>query len=79
MPKLAKSEEEQRNLEFRALVEKNMVLQGVDTKPELAQRIGRSSTALYRKLRAPGTFTVEELRRLYKILHFTKEEKEVLL
>lgn len=75
MPKLAQTEEQTKDLILRSLVDKNMVLRGIRTKPELAKRIGRSHTALYDKLANPEKFTVLELRRLFKVLHFTEEER----
>ena len=79
MPKLVRTERQQKDLNFRAYVEKNMVLQGIDTKPELAKRMGICHSTLYRKLQQPDYFTTKELRSLFKVLHFSNEEKAEVL
>ena len=41
------------------------------TKPQLALKLGLSPASLYRKIKAPATFTFGEIRELFNVLKLT--------
>lgn len=46
--------------------------------PELAKRTGMKTSTLYARIRDPNTFTIGEIREIYKTLKVSDEEKERL-
>lgn len=73
MPKLKRNEIDLQNAEFVATIAKYLSFYGLD-KRELGLKIGLSQTSVYNKIREPQKFTLEETRKIFKVLHFTNEE-----
>ena len=79
MPKLKQPPAEMRAVRFKAAVSHNMVLCGISNVGELAPKVGLSTSGLYRRLKDPGMFSVNELYKLYSVLRFTDEQKLLLV
>ncbi|MCQ5130323.1 hypothetical protein NE562_11680 [Butyricicoccus faecihominis] len=64
----AKSQYADNDLMFRAEFRKAMVLADVQTLAELAKRSCMNLRTLHRRIKAPGTFEISELRRMQQVL-----------
>lgn len=69
---------EKQNTLLVALISKYLYMRNM-TKAALATRLHVSLGTLYVRLRNPGDFTVDELRRLTSALGFSEEEKKLIL
>lgn len=79
MPKLQKTEAQEKDQLLRALIEKNKVLQGIRNNETLAKKLRVCPKTVYNKLDRPETFTLKELRQLCTVLHFTEDEKKEIM
>lgn len=79
MPKLKQSEKEAANELLIALINKNMTLKHIRTYEELAGKMGFCPATMYAKRNNPDKFTRGELWRLFRVLGFSREEKEAVL
>lgn len=79
MPKLKETEDQKKDRMLAAIIAKNMTLYGYTDKKELALLLRMNRSSFYRKLRGDSDFTKTELRRLFRVLKFTPEEKEAVL
>lgn len=57
-----------------ATIDKYKRLAGVKRYGDLGSRIGRCATTANMRMRNPGSFTLDELRRLVRSLHIPQEE-----
>lgn len=78
MPKLKQSETEQKNCITRAHIAKNMELYGLSDE-EVAVKLRIVKRTFQNKKKRPGTFTLDELRRLCNVLKFDDQEKAMIL
>ncbi|MEG1892059.1 MAG: helix-turn-helix transcriptional regulator [Clostridia bacterium] len=62
------------NEALRVIVATRMMREHI-TQKQIAQRIWITPVTLSRRLARPGSFTLEELRRLFAALEFTDAEK----
>lgn len=67
------------NRQLLAEIEKHMVLQHIDSRKDLAARMGMDPKTLSRKLEEPERFSLGELRRLWRILCMGDNGKEYLI
>jgi hypothetical protein len=58
---------------LQAIVAKNLIECGFD-KSDLALKLFMSKASIYNKLNNPDSFTLKELRLLFKVLKFTQDE-----
>lgn len=73
MPRLKRSEFEERDRVLVADIHHQMELRGI--RPgELANRMGFSESTLYARFRKPGTLTLNEMHALKKILGISPEQ-----
>lgn len=42
---------------------------------EFSEKIGMSQFTFYSRMRKPGTFTLDEVKKIMEVLSFTKEER----
>ena len=63
-----KSQYATNDLMFRAEFRKAMVLEGVQTLVEVAERSCMNLRTLHRRMKAPETFEIRELRRIQQVL-----------
>lgn len=70
MPRLKPSEQEEANRIIRAALSAGMERQALDNE-QLASRMGITPQTIRSKRRRPETITVDELRRLSRLLKFT--------
>lgn len=68
---------EEQNCIFRGSIRNQMEIRRTSI-PELAKKSGIKESTLYAKIRKPDTFTLRELRNIYKALQLPVEEKERL-
>lgn len=73
MPKLPPTEKQKVDSALNEYVAVHLLRQSM-TKTQLAKAVGCERPTLWAKLKNPDKFTRGELRRLYKVLHFTKQE-----
>lgn len=66
--------EDRMNQQLLAAIDKYKRLAGIKRYGDLGPRMGRSATTTHCRLKAPGTFTLNELRRLVKALHIPPED-----
>lgn len=78
MPKLKESEVEQKNRITRAYIVKNMELYSLSDE-EVALKLHIVKRTFQNKKKRPGTFTLDELRRLCNVLKFDDQEKAMIL
>lgn len=78
MPKLKESEAEHKNRIARAYIAKNMELYGLSDE-EVAVKLHIVKRTFQNKKKRPGTFTLEELRRLCNVLKFDDQDKAMIL
>lgn len=78
MPKLKPSEQEQQNMNTRAVIAYCQERTGV-TDEELAKLLSRSTRTVQRKKVAPETMHLSDLRILVKALKMTNEQKAELI
>ena len=76
MPKLRDPKRDRQRL-FAAYFDKNMTLCGYESKAAVAKKMGISAATLYKKLKDPESFTLGELLKLWQILHFSTEERQL--
>lgn len=57
-----------------ATIDKYKRLAGIQRYGDLGPRMGRCAATANSRLKAPGTFTLEELRRLVRALHIPPED-----
>lgn len=75
MPKVNPLTAEARmNQQLLATIDKYKRLANIKRYGDLGPRIGRSATTANCRLKAPGTFTLDELRRLVRTLHIPPED-----
>lgn len=75
MPKLRKSMEDWANDCLRAAIKAGLIIEhGADDYKELATilRLGRNT--IYRRVQDPGSFRLDELRKLANTLRFSDEQ-----
>ena len=77
MPKLKTSDQE--FLQLKAIIAKNMTLQGFQHNKDLAPRMRMCEQTLNQKIKDPGRFTLKELMLLSRVLRFSEEEKSMVL
>lgn len=75
MPKLKESEDEKTDKLFKGIVAKNMVLCGYHTNKDLAPKMYMHINTLNYKMNDPDRFDRKELKRLFRLLKFSEEEK----
>lgn len=75
MPRLKQAVNESRVARFKAAVRQQMVMYGISSIGDLAERCGATAPTFYRKIKDPDRFTQGELRKLYNVLHFTDEQR----
>lgn len=68
---------EEQNCIFRGSIRNQMEIRRISVQ-ELAKKSGMKASTLYAKIRKPDTFTMGELRNIYKALQLPVEEKERL-
>ncbi len=78
MPRLKLSSMDARHTRFRAAVQHQMVLYGIDTLMDLEKRCGMAHTTMARRMKNPDTFSNGELRKLYNVLRFTDEQRLIM-
>ncbi|WP_206460210.1 hypothetical protein [Anaerovorax sp. IOR16] len=79
MPKLKERPEVTQDKQLQGKIAEKMVINGIDTQNELAERLGIHRTTLICKLADPDKFSRRELRRLFTILKFSDEEKGAVM
>lgn len=62
------------NQQLLATIDKYKRLAGIKRYGDLGPRIGRCATTANCRLKSPGTFTLDELRRLVRSLHIPPED-----
>ena len=72
MPKLKINDNQQMDLLLTGAISNGMITNRLD-RPQTAKKVLVSISTFNRKMRMPGTFTLEELRRVCKVLSFTYE------
>lgn len=75
MARKAVSVEERQNRVLQGSIENAKVLQDTEV-PVISRLTGIPKSTLYAKIRSPDTFTVRELRLVFKALKYPVEEKE---
>lgn len=78
MPRLKQNPTDARHTRFRAAIQHQMVLYGIDCLTDLADRCGMNARTLYRKMKDPEGFSSGELRKLYNVLRCTDEQRLIL-
>ena len=78
MPRLKQNPTDARHTRFRAAVQHQMVMYGIDTLMELERRCGMSHTTMARRMKDPDTFSNGELRKIYNILRFSDEQRLII-
>lgn len=73
MPRLKQTDTEKKNIAIRQLIKLYQIERGNKNGSELAELMKCSKTTLYKRLKNPGTLTVEELRRLKACLNIPTE------
>ena len=79
MPKLRKSTDENKNIEFRAALDGNMERVGIFQYKQVAAAIGITPQTMSYKRRKPETITLGELRRMIDKKLLTVEDFEKIL
>lgn len=75
MPKVRTLTAEARmDQQLLATIDKYKRLAGIKRYGDLGPRMGRCATTANCRLKAPGTFTLDELRRLVRSLHIPPED-----
>ena len=62
------------NQQLLATIDKYKRLAGIQRYGDLGPRMGRCATTANQRMRNPGAFTLDELRRLVRSLHIPPEE-----
>ena len=75
MPKLKPTTTETRSRMVRAMIRKNMELQGITTTDELGAKVRMSGRTLRKRLEYPETFTLDELWRVADALRFSNRDR----
>lgn len=75
MPKLVTNKTEEKNRIIRGSIKNAKEIQGINISM-LAKQTRIPASTLYAKIREPDTFTVRELRLIWKALRYTDQEKE---
>lgn len=78
MPKLKKSEEEQKNVLTRAYIAKNMTLYNLSDE-QVAIKLRCTKRTFQNKKKRPETFTLGELRKLCIVIKLSEEEKSLIM
>ena len=78
MPKLKETDEQQKDRLTRAIIAKNMELYGL-SEEQVAVKLRFAKRTFQNKRKRPGTFTLEELRRLGTALKLSDEEKALIM
>lgn len=78
MPKLPPTDDQRKNLALRKLIARQLV-EYPHTRTELATMLHCGVATVYRRLAAPEDFSLSQLRKLGRVLHFTNEEKASFL
>lgn len=73
MPKLKRSEAEERSCQIRAVIAAGKERRAADNKM-IAMAIGKTEKTVRNKLHYPETFTLGELRVIAKLLKLSEEE-----
>lgn len=75
MPKVRTLTAEARmDQQLLAAIDKYKRLANVTRYGDLGPRMGRCATTAHQRIRNPGTFTLDELRRLVRSLHIPPED-----
>lgn len=75
MPKMLVNKTEEKNRILRGSIKNAKEIQGMNV-PMLAKQTRIPESTLYAKIREPDTFTIRELRLVWKALKYTDVEKE---
>ncbi len=75
MPRLKPSQAEIQNRILIGSVENRMALMGYKKK-DLARLTGMPASSFYRKIRDPGSLSIDEWRRINRVLRMPAEERE---
>lgn len=78
MPRLKESAEEARIKQFKAVVAKYLSLREI-SRERLTTAMCMSRSAFWEKLNNPDSFRLGELRKLYAVLEFNEEDRQILL
>lgn len=78
MPRIPPSENEMKNRILIGSIENRMRIMGYD-KREVAKKSGFAESTFYYRLRQPETFSLRELRVVFKVLRYPAEEAEKIL
>lgn len=73
MPRLKPSQTELKAIEFRASINRYLLLRGMNKK-DLAKRTGIPESTLHRHLREQEKFSLSEIRRIRDVLNMPHEE-----
>ena len=73
MPKVKESEIAKKNTEFNAFLCYKRRLYDI-TNRDIAKYIGVSAPYVYTRLKKPELFTIDDIRRMSKLLHISNEE-----
>ena len=74
MAQKAAQEAERRNRALLGTLNKYRMIQGFHSWELAAPALGMSEATLFRRMKNPETFTLEELHRIIKVLRIPKEE-----
>lgn len=78
MPRIPPSENEMRNRILIGSMENRMRIMGYE-KREVARKSGMADSTFYYRLNHPETFSLRELRVIFKVLKYPGEEAEKIL
>lgn len=78
MPKLKLTEKEEKDRLVVGYIRKNQVVCNLSD-AEVASKVHFTKRTFQNKCKRPGTFSLNELREVCKILNFSKEEKSDVL
>lgn len=74
MPRLKQTDTEKKNIALRQLIKTYQLERGQTSSTELANLMPCSKATLYSRLKDPGSFTVNELRRIKACLQIPEEK-----
>lgn len=75
MPKVKESPSQQQDKIFKALVEQKKILLNIHMNDVIAKFLGIHERTLNYKLNDPDLFDCGEMRKIFRFLGFTEEEK----
>ena len=78
MPRIPPNKNEMRNRILIGSMENRMVIMGYE-KQDVAKRIGMPASTFYYRVNHPETFNVGDLRKVFDVLKYPREEAEKIL